>query len=136
MFSRPLRLDLREEFGKARVYVSEKPRSVIAEAFRGLRTQLEFADEEKPLKSILVTSPGPGEGKTPVAGNRASVLSHSGKRVILIDGDLRRPRIHRMLQIENRNGLSDYLSDQGKLSQIGHLWDSSQKLIAVPSGNP
>ena len=128
-------MDLSEEFGKDRVYVSEKPRSVIAEAFRGLRTQLEFADEEKPLKSILVTSPGPGEGKTTVAVNLASVLSHSGKRVILIDGDLRRPRIHRMLQIENRNGLSDYLSDQGKLSQIGHLWDSSQKLIAVPSGN-
>ena len=83
---------IKDNYDGGGTYVGRSPRSPVAEAFRSLRTNLEFAAKEKPLKTIIVTSGGPEEGKTTVAANLAAVLSHSGKKVILVDADLRRPR--------------------------------------------
>ncbi|HWQ84425.1 MAG TPA: polysaccharide biosynthesis tyrosine autokinase [Anaerolineales bacterium] len=85
----------------------DTPRSPVAEAFRSLRTNLQFASVDRPLVKLLVTSPGPGEGKSTVAANLAAVLAQSGKRVTLLDADMRRPRVHKLYGLPNRKGLSE-----------------------------
>lgn len=100
---------------KDRPYVAEQPRSPIAEAFRSLRTNLEFAAVQKPLNTLLVTSVGSSEGKTTTATNLAIVIAQGGKRVVLLDADLRRPRLHRFFNLSNRAGLSEVFRDHIKL---------------------
>lgn len=85
------------------------PRSPVAEAFRTLRTNLQFAALDGPLKSILLTSAGPGEGKSTVAANLAIAVAQAGKRVILVDADLRRPRLHSLFSLPNGIGLTNLL---------------------------
>ncbi len=93
------------------VYVVRNPRSPIAEAFRTLRTNLEFASIDKPLKTLLITSADPSEGKTTIAVNLASVIAQGDNKVTIIDADLRRPSIHKFLNITNHSGLSDVFRD-------------------------
>lgn len=90
------------------VLVSE-PHSIAAESFRVLRTNMLFASVDKELKILLVTSPNPGEGKTFVSSNLATAFSSAGKRVILIDADLRKPTVHRVFGILNNTGVSTAL---------------------------
>jgi non-specific protein-tyrosine kinase len=88
-------------------YAARQARSPAAEAFRSLRTNLHFSAVDRPLRTLLVTSPGPQEGKSTVAANLAVVMAQGGHRVTLLDADMRRPRLHRMLGVPNRIGLSD-----------------------------
>ena len=88
------------------VYVVDNPRSPISEAFRTLRSNLEFASVDKPIKTLLIASASPSEGKTTVAVNLAAVMAQGEKNVALVDADLRRPSVHRFLHIPNRDGLS------------------------------
>jgi len=83
------------------------PRSPAAEAFRSLRTNLNYIGVDKPIKSILVASPGKAEGKTTIAVNLAAIMAQGGKSVVLLDADLRRPRVHRELGLVNHTGLSN-----------------------------
>jgi polysaccharide biosynthesis transport protein len=83
-----------------------QPRSPITEAFRSLRTNLQFALIDHPLETILVTSPSPGEGKSTVATNLALVIAQSERKVALLDADMHRPRVHKLLGLPNRFGLS------------------------------
>jgi polysaccharide biosynthesis transport protein len=83
-----------------------KPRSQVAEAFRSLRTNLQFASVDHPLETILCTSPSPEDGKSTVAANLALVMAQGERKVALLDADLRRPRIHRLLGLPNRFGIS------------------------------
>ncbi|MFQ5409291.1 MAG: polysaccharide biosynthesis tyrosine autokinase, partial [Anaerolineales bacterium] len=87
----------------------EQPRSPVAEAYRGLRTNIQFAGVDKPIKMLLVTSAGPAEGKTTTAANLAVVMAQAGLQVTLVDADLRRPGSHRMFGRPNRNGLTDLM---------------------------
>ena len=89
------------------------PKSKIAEAFRELRTALLVSQAGGPPRSILVVSSQPGEGKTAVSLNLAISLAQIGRRVLLVDGDLRKPRLHRLLGLPNTQGLSTYLSSAG-----------------------
>jgi len=118
------------------IYVGRVPRSPVAEAFRTLRTNLEFSSKEKPLKTIIVTSGGPAEGKTTIASNLAAVLAHSGKKVILLDADLRRPRIHKYTGVSNTIGLSDLIGeDQHRLfNDYVQKLENIQDLSVLPSG--
>ena len=117
-------IDIADESDGDGIYVARIPRSPVAEAFRSLRSNLEFFGREKPLKTILVTSSGPGEGKTTIAANLAASLAHSGKKVVLLDADLRRPRIHRYIGLPNQTGLSDWM----EAGQTGDLSTYIQKL--------
>ncbi len=84
-----------------------EPRSPVAESFRSLRTNLTYASVDMPLRRILVTSATPLEGKTTIASNLAIVMAQGEKRVVLIDADMRRPKIHRRFGLLQRIGLSD-----------------------------
>lgn len=115
-------------------YVAEYPRSPTAEAFRNLRANLEFTSTDKPLKTLLITSAGPGEGKTMVATNLATAMSQGGKRVILVDCDLRRPRVHRAFGMSNEIGLSDFFRGQADTADIVRQ-RKGKMLAVVTSGN-
>lgn len=103
-----------------------EPRAPVVEAFRALRTNLQFAraDEQGQLKTILVTSPSPGEGKSLVAANLAIVLAQGEQRVLLVDADLRRPSLHKIFGLNNKYGLSSLLFNMRQALK-GNLWASS-----------
>jgi succinoglycan biosynthesis transport protein ExoP len=100
----------------------------FSEAFRGLRTNVLFSSTEEDSRSLVVTSTGPGEGKTIVATNLALALAQSGQRVILIDADMRRPRTHEVLDQKQEPGLSNLIVGNAKAtkavrpSSVPGLW--------------
>lgn len=85
------------------------PKSSVSEVFRTLRTNIQFITASNKLKSILVTSTVPGEGKSWVSANLAITFAQAGKRVILVDADMRKGRQHEVFELSNENGLSTYL---------------------------
>ncbi|RZT87915.1 capsular exopolysaccharide synthesis family protein [Pseudonocardia sediminis] len=102
--------------------VQDDPQSARAEAFRQLRTNLQFIDVDNPRKVILVTSSMPGEGKTTTVANLAIALSSMGTRLLVIEGDLRRPKLSAMLGLDRSVGLSGVLSGRVRLSQAVQPW--------------
>jgi capsular exopolysaccharide synthesis family protein len=95
------------------------PRSAITEAYRTLRANVEFASVDTPIRTLLVTSSVPGEGKTVTASNLAVVFAQAGRRVLLVDADLRKPGIHLIFDLPNAHGLASLLrSDAVSLEAI------------------
>jgi capsular exopolysaccharide synthesis family protein len=97
------------------IFTLLNPRSSIAEAYRDLRTSLQFARPDEPLKVLLVTSSGPGEGKSTTVANLGVVMAHAGSKVLLIDGDLRRPSLDKYFGFNNQFGLTNALFDDANL---------------------
>ncbi|NHZ86713.1 MAG: polysaccharide biosynthesis tyrosine autokinase, partial [Planctomycetia bacterium] len=95
---------------KRRIITKEDPRSPISEAYRSLRTSISYASVDNPTKTIIVTSPGPGEGKTTTITNLAITFANIGKRTLLVDADLRRPVIHRIFNLNIEPGVTHYLT--------------------------
>jgi capsular exopolysaccharide synthesis family protein len=89
------------------------PRSPISEAYRTLRTNLDFSSLDKPIRSMVVTSAAPEEGKSTTLANLAVTIAQSGKRVILVDCDLRRPSLHTLFGAKNTPGFTDMMRDDG-----------------------
>ncbi|MER5422716.1 polysaccharide biosynthesis tyrosine autokinase [Streptosporangium roseum] len=113
--------------------IRSRGRSSRAEAFRSLRTNLQFIGVDQQPKSLVVTSCLPGEGKSSTAANLAITLAQAGWRVILVDGDLRRPRIPRYLGIEGTTGLTDVLIERARLQDVIQTWGEAD-LAVLPSG--
>jgi capsular exopolysaccharide synthesis family protein len=94
------------------------PNSRLAESYRSIRTALLLSSADRPVKSIAVTSAMPGEGKTVSAANLAITLAQSGKTVLVVDADLRRPRQHRLFKVKNTFGLTTYLTDSVPIKDV------------------
>lgn len=93
-------------------------RSPIAEAYRGLRTNLTFSSLDRPLRTLLVTSAGPEEGKSTVLANLAVTEAQAGRQVVIVDADLRRPRQHELFALGNAAGLTTLLADEKSLQNL------------------
>jgi len=100
------------ETTKKEIIAHTAPRSTIAEAFRTIRTNLLFSSPDQEKRVFLVTSASPQEGKTVLTANIAISFAQTGKTVLLVDADLRKPRIHELFGVERSSGLSNYLVGQ------------------------
>jgi capsular exopolysaccharide synthesis family protein len=119
--------------GPPELHVQRFPLSGFAEAARAVRTNILFTSPDRPLQAILVTSPGPGEGKTTVACSVAITMAQAGQRVLLLDCDMRRPRIHRVFSRSNDLGLSLALLDIEHIDD--HVYSTEvENLSILPSG--
>jgi succinoglycan biosynthesis transport protein ExoP len=112
----------------------DDPRSAFAEATRSLRTALLFSTPERAPRVLHVTSPGLAEGKTTITLNLAITFTQLGHKVLLIDCDLRRPALHRVLDLDTNRGLTHYLTSDsigpGDVTQYAHI----PNLFAIPAG--
>jgi capsular exopolysaccharide synthesis family protein len=110
------------------------PKSTASEAFRGLRTNILFSSADHPPQVILVSSPGPGDGKTLSSINLAITMAQYGSKVLLLDGDLRRPRIHKVFGLSRDNGVSNVLA--GSVDQNAAVIQSTDipNLSVITSG--
>ncbi|MEA3305467.1 MAG: polysaccharide biosynthesis tyrosine autokinase [Candidatus Omnitrophota bacterium] len=101
------------------LFVKIKPKDPVSEAYRSIRTSVLFSStEEHPLKSIVITSPGPREGKTITLCNLGIAMANSQKKVLLVDGDMRKPRLHEVFNKKNEAGLSNFLSGQAEFTDL------------------
>lgn len=123
---------LKEKGKNIESFIVQKPLSPLAESYRLIRSGLLLSSAEHPPRTILVTSMGPGEGKTSTTINVARVLSQGGKKVLIIDCDMRRPRIHSAFAIQNERGLSNYLT--GNLSENIVHKIPGEEIFAITSG--
>lgn len=105
------------------------PKSPIAEAYRTLRTNIQFSNVDGDLKLLCVTSSGPGEGKTKTSTNLAETFAQSGNRVLIIDGDLRKPRVHKVFKLRNSRGLTNILSGQNMVEEVTQIAGSDITVI-------
>ena len=97
--------------------VEKDPKSIAAETYKTLRTNIQYSSYDKSLQVLVVTSTQPGEGKSTTAGNTALSLAMDGKKVLLIDCDLRKPSIHKKFKLSNIAGLSEVILGRAKLQE-------------------
>ena len=112
------------------------PRSPISEAYRTLRTNLEFASLDTEVRTMVVTSPGPDEGKSTTLANLAVTMAQAEKRVILVDCDLRRPYLHKLFGVSNDLGLTTMIVDEATMSDPPLQETGIPGLCLLPSGLP
>jgi succinoglycan biosynthesis transport protein ExoP len=108
------------EAAQEKLITIKHPKAPISEAYRVLRTNLQFSSLDQPLRTLVVTSPNPVEGKSTTVANLGVVMAQAGKRVVLVDADLRRPVLHRIFGVENKEGLTDVLLNEEPVLD-GHL---------------
>lgn len=119
--------------GGDKLITMEHPRSPISEAYRVLRTGIQFASIDHPKRLILVTSPGQGEGKTTTVSNLAVVMAQAGHRVLLVDADLRRPMLHKYFAVQNFQGLTTVLLQVSLTAAAGETRALLQQAIQPTS---
>jgi polysaccharide biosynthesis transport protein len=120
--------------GKTRLQSLEAPKSAHAEAYRSLRTSLQFSVGNEDLRVIMVTSAMAGEGKTTTAANLAVTLAQGGKRVIVISADLRKPRLHRFFGLGNEVGVTSILEGRVGIAEAAQRPQGADTLRVLASG--
>ncbi len=111
--------------------VDKLPKSITAESYRSLRTNIQYSSIDKQVKTLVVTSSNAGEGKSTVAGNLAYTFFQNGKRVLIIDCDLRKPSLHRKFNVSNEEGLTDVLVGTSKLNNVLKKIDDNLYLLTT-----
>ncbi|WP_294349309.1 CpsD/CapB family tyrosine-protein kinase [uncultured Clostridium sp.] len=109
--------------------VEKKPKSISAESYRTLRTNIQYSSFDKEIRTIVVTSSEPGEGKSTVVGNLALSFAQSYKSTIIIDCDLRKPSLHKKFRISNMVGLSDILIGRKSLVEAVNQYNENMHII-------
>jgi polysaccharide biosynthesis transport protein len=110
------------------------PRSPFSESFRALRTSMRLSTTSRQSKVIAVTSCQPAEGKSTVSVNMAAVLAQGGKKVVLVDTDMRRPSVYKRLRMEGGKGLSELLTGYHTLDEVTQTHETLTMLDVIPSG--
>nr|WP_307324862.1 CpsD/CapB family tyrosine-protein kinase [Evansella vedderi] len=110
------------------------PKSPISEQFRTLRTNIQFASVDKTLRTIMVTSSAPGEGKSTTLANLGIVLAQQQKRVLIIDGDMRKPTVHFTFQLPNTSGLTNVITKQQSFEDA--VYETSVPFLEVLTSGP
>lgn len=105
------------------------PKTQISEVFRTLRTNIQFMNVDEKLKSLLVTSTVPGEGKSWVSSNLAVTFAQAGKRVLIVDSDMRKGRQHKIFEVNNEKGLSNYLIMTTKSDSLNSIGEYIQPTL-------
>ncbi|MFJ8265529.1 CpsD/CapB family tyrosine-protein kinase [Peribacillus asahii] len=119
---------------KIHLIAYSSPQSPITEQYRLIRSNIHFSSGDKEIKSIVITSPKTSDGKTTTASNLAIVLAQKGKRVLLVDADLRKPSVHYAFNISNIQGLTNVLEKKIPLNQAISKTPISN-LTILTSGN-
>ncbi|MEH7440217.1 CpsD/CapB family tyrosine-protein kinase [Neobacillus drentensis] len=110
------------------------PKSPISEQYRTIRTNIQYSSVDQEVKTLLVTSSGPGEGKSTTVANLAVVFAQQGKKVLLVDADLRKPTVHYTFNQTNRFGLTSVLTKQVSLENA--VVDTEEKNLFVLTSGP
>jgi succinoglycan biosynthesis transport protein ExoP len=115
------------------VVTRDRPHAPAAEAYRGLRTTVQFLGLDDPLRTVQLTSARPGDGKTTTAVNLAVVSARAGQRVVLVDCDLRKPRIHKFFGLDNKLGFTSLLLGEAN-GDVANPIEGEPNLVVITSG--
>jgi capsular exopolysaccharide synthesis family protein len=126
--------EISESEGKA-TYITKDPNSILAENFRMLRSNIEFFSIRNKIKTILITSPAQGNGKTTIASNLALSISQVEQDVILVDADLRRSAVHSSLKMTQAPGLADVINNKADIESVIRQWKKEGNLKVITAGN-
>lgn len=116
------------------IEVIHNSKSLVSESFRTLRSNLQLSEFGKSLKVIVITSSNPNEGKSEVSINLAACLAQQGKKVIIIDADMRKPTQHKLTELNNTQGLSTFLLKKSGVDSINELTIDGVNLDVLTSG--
>ncbi|NLZ38424.1 MAG: CpsD/CapB family tyrosine-protein kinase [Firmicutes bacterium] len=128
------RKEVHNEQYAERLITFRNPKSPVSEAFRTVRTNIEFVDIDHKIKTILVTSSISSEGKSTIASNLGVAMAMSGKRVLIIDADLRNPTQHKCFNVRNIRGLTNLLLDDTLLLEEVLIYPSQENLSLLTTG--
>ena len=112
--------------------MERKPKSIVSEAYRTLRTNIQYSSFDKKIETILVTSAEAAEGKSTVSGNLALAFAQNENRVIIVDCDLRKPSVHKNFKVSNLSGLSEVLIGKAELNDV--IQKRNENLDLLTSG--
>ncbi|MCR4438391.1 MAG: polysaccharide biosynthesis tyrosine autokinase [candidate division KSB1 bacterium] len=127
------RLDDETRLIEARLVTHLRPKSPVAESYRSLRTSIQFARSDTPVRTILVTSAGPKEGKSTTVANLAITMAQLNTRTVLVDADLRRPVLHKLFGLRRDMGLTNLLVGKATLDEVLQS-TAVDNLSVVPAG--
>jgi non-specific protein-tyrosine kinase len=127
---------LKESNSGRQLVASMESKAPESEAYRTLRTNIQFSSVDKPIRTLLVTSSGPSEGKSTTAANLAVVLAQTGQRVIAVDADLRRPVLHRLFGVPNNTGVTTALLAGEDMESESHLRPTKIENLSVLTSGP
>lgn len=114
------------------MFVMEKaPKSIDAEAYRSLRSNIEYSSFDDEYRAIVVTSSVPGEGKSTTSGNLALSLAQSGNKVLLVDCDMRKPSIHKKFKISNMSGTAELLLRKESFEDVANCYNENLTIITA-----